>query len=328
MAIRPIESLPGCSRRARPPATRPRMIQPIERRSWGVSFQRRVTVRRLAGRRSAMELPITVAQACSMTSETHLPCQRESSGRVAPSDLLLDQHGHAVGAGHDVVVVAGRLADHVGRRRCPRSSGTSRPRMPWRMRNQTPRSRPSVAGMSTGIAPGAAPAALLRRSPARSSRCGAGTGSAPGRCPSGRSGAGRRARPAAAAGGRGTGSAPRCSPPRSWRGDARARAARSAPWAARSMPGQSRHIVDVAGGQSSVVRTRQWLRHAPGGWRSWVLTFPLATDQDHWPLSETDLPPDVADVVLVGCVAVDPDQRQRGGAAEGEPAVAGVDRRA
>ena len=38
--------------------------------------------------------------------------------------------------------------------------------------------------------------------------------------------------------------------------------------------------------------------------------------------SEADLPSDVADVVFVGGVAVDARQRERGGAAEDEPAVA------
>ncbi len=40
---------------------------------------------------------------------------------------------------------------------------------------------------------------------------------------------------------------------------------------------------------------------------------------------KTQFPPDVADVIFVGGIAIDGGQRERGGAAEDEPAVAGID---
>ena len=66
------------------------------------------------------------------------------------SDPLLDQHRHAVRAGHHVVIVGCRLADHV-HDGVAALVGDEQPADPCRMRNQTPRSRPIVAGMLTGI---------------------------------------------------------------------------------------------------------------------------------------------------------------------------------
>ena len=221
-------------------------------------------------------------EGCSKTSRRpHHQVRRSQSRRrgwmslsnrrsASPSDPLLDQHGHAGRAGHDLVVVAGRLADHV-------DDGDAALVGDEQAADPLADAVPDAAlqaerGGDVDGDRARGPASRPRRSsPARSSRCGAGTGSGPGRCPSARPGAGRRARPAAGAGGRDRGSAPPARRRARGRG-APARAARSAPWAARSMPGRFRCTSCGC-----------------------VPIHPARSIG-----SEADLPPDVADVVVVG----------------------------
>ena len=66
------------------------------------------------------------------------------------SDPLLDQHRHAVRAGHHVVIVGCRLADHV-HDGVAALVGDEQPADPLSDAEPDPASRPIVAGMSTGI---------------------------------------------------------------------------------------------------------------------------------------------------------------------------------
>src|SRR5208337_527823 len=119
-----------------------------------------------------------------------------------------------------------------------------------------------------------------------------------GHCPSARSGAAHHARSAAGAGGRDRKSGLRARLHARKRGD-RARFVQSAPWAARSMPGQFRHtwVGIVGSGQWSAAseETREeaavsggeterptiCLFLATGHWSLITLHWPLATIQKH-----------------------------------------------
>ncbi len=105
--------------------------------------------------------------------------------RPGRSDPFLDHERHAVGSGHDAVVVGGGLADHVGdgEARVHRGRG-GRGTPGGRGTRSRGRRRPSPGCRRRWR--GSCPNRRCRASPARSSRSGAGTGFALGRSPTGR----------------------------------------------------------------------------------------------------------------------------------------------
>ena len=158
------------------------------------------------------------------------------------SDPLLDQHRHAVRAGHHVVIVGCRLADHVDDG-VAALVGDEQAADPLADAEPDPALQADRGGDVDGDRVEVAPVAFLDgRQP-----CPAGAGQepalAPGVAPAARPGAVRRARSAAGGGGRGRGNGSPARPHARGR-DAPARAARSAPWATRSMPGRSRLHMD------------------------------------------------------------------------------------